>query len=137
MNLTLTGFNGATSARSWKSAGVLAPLPIALASMGPRARARGNTAANIQGINENALQWGHERALVEIPLTTEEKAEVLELQWGHERALVEITSVLVGLNIVIKLQWGHERALVEIGIAGRPRICPRRFTGATSARSWK
>src|ERR1017187_5319945 len=78
------------------------------ASMGPRARARGNTAANIQGINENALQWGHERALVEIPLTTEEKAEVLELQCGHERALV------------------------EIGIAGRPRICPRRFNGATS-----
>src|ERR1039458_8987578 len=113
MNLTLTGFNGATSARSWKSAGVLAPLPIALASMGPRARARGNTAANIQGINENALQWGHERALVEIPLTTEEKAEVLELQWGHERALVEITPGL------------------------RQSLGQSCFNGATSARSWK
>ena|ERR1017187_119697 len=105
--------------------------------MGPRARARGNQLFSAARLPPGQLQWGHERALVEIPLTTEEKAEVLELQWGHERALVEITSVLVGLNIVIKLQWGHERALVEIGIAGRPRICPRRFTGATSARSWK
>src|ERR1019366_8866520 len=83
------------------------------ASMGPRARARGNTAANIQGINENALQWGHERALVEIPLTTEEKAEVLQLQWGHERALVEITPGL------------------------RQSLGQSCFNGATSARSWK
>src|ERR1022692_1794803 len=113
MNLTLTGFNGATSARSWKSAGVLAPLPIALASMGPRARARGNTAANIQGADELELQWGHERALVEMPVVPTVGHNPYQLQWGHERALVEITPGL------------------------RQSLGQSCFNGATSARSWK
>src|ERR1017187_10062523 len=39
---------------------------------------------------------------------------------------------------LMELQWGHERALVEIREALRHhRAADRRFTGATSARSWK
>ena len=81
--------------------------------MGPRARARGN-----------------ERYLLEV-------AYVYLLQWGHERALVEMERWTEASRIVFWLQWGHERALVEI-----KRLCELHgelscFNGATSARSWK
>ena len=58
--------------------------------MGPRARARGNS--------------GQGRPQTDIPL----------LQWGHERALVEIRARYLTISHERKLQWGHERALVEI-----------------------
>ena len=64
-------------------------------------------------------------------------APATPLQWGHERALVEILLHQLELTARHKLQWGHERALVEIlsstGLLSA-FIC---FNGATSARSWK
>src|ERR1039457_4186208 len=81
--------------------------------MGPRARARGNNVSNEEGIGVKMLQWGHERALVEMDRTTAEAYSSAALQWGHERALVEIT-YLMKKESVLKC-----------------------FNGATSARSWK
>src|ERR1022692_1258585 len=60
------GFNGATSARSWKLSAFASSTVNCLASLGPRARARGNTAPRVSRIGARTLQWGHERALVEI-----------------------------------------------------------------------
>src|ERR1017187_10364665 len=62
----LSCFNGATSARSWKLSAFASSTVNCLASMGPRARARGNTAPRVSRIGARTLQWGHERALVEI-----------------------------------------------------------------------
>ena len=38
----------------------------------------------------------------------------MQLQWGHERALVEITGGSSHERTRYSLQWGHERALVEM-----------------------
>src|ERR1039458_6544392 len=84
------GFNGATSARSWKSnrsATYHVGLP---ASMGPRARARGNADGTVACSCATLLQWGHERALVEMTFDAAVDLARAKLQWGHERALVEI-----------------------------------------------
>ena len=61
-----------------------------LASMGPRARARGNAKSKPGAPRTPPLQWGHERALVEIKSTAWLSAIAARLQWGHERALVEM-----------------------------------------------
>src|ERR1022692_3647427 len=63
---TTRGFNGATSARSWKSGHHVRHAARTLASMGPRARARGNRGGELRRPNMRLLQWGHERALVEM-----------------------------------------------------------------------
>src|ERR1022692_4130679 len=59
-------FNGATSARSWKLRQRAGYAGAGHASMGPRARARGNTGYLRGPYSVPALQWGHERALVEM-----------------------------------------------------------------------
>src|ERR1017187_7684949 len=84
-----------------------------MASMGPRARARGNPNHSGAGHSRDVLQWGHERALVEIGRSP--------FRGGRRTAL----------------QWGHERALVEIRPIRPPRAAILGFNGATSARSWK
>src|ERR1017187_9854872 len=84
-------FNGATSARSWKCRGHRgAALQTMRASMGPRARARGNPGSQISPAQAAQLQWGHERALVEIWFRFLRGGAPEWLQWGHERALVEM-----------------------------------------------
>ena len=82
--------------------------------MGPRARARGNAALGGGLGGAAALQWGHERALVEMPDVFGQCLLTHELQWGHERALVEISKPSSSHFTLSLLQWGHERALVEI-----------------------
>src|ERR1022692_2675349 len=79
----LRSFNGATSARSWKwnygpTSGVGRP-----ASMGPRARARGNHSSAVGPPVVALLQWGHERALVEIKGDSTQRTPTGLLQWGH------------------------------------------------------
>src|SRR5579883_609338 len=62
------GFNGAASARSRKCALNLALYVAGVASMGPRARARGNRPILLDFPHRCSfwLQWGRERALAEI-----------------------------------------------------------------------
>src|SRR5579883_1115431 len=108
------GFNGAASARSRKSEGYDRLRGRNVASMGPRARARGNgtrrRCRNSQKFSFNGaasarsrkcprlpsqpayhrLQWGRERALAEMVRDEERRLKGKELQWGRERALAEI-----------------------------------------------
>ena len=85
-------FNGATSARSWKLSG-----------------------SGYARIALTKLQWGHERALVEMRRGCWGGCFSLWLQWGHERALVEMMNAPTGPSACSAvLQWGHERALVEM-----------------------
>ena len=85
------------------------------ASMGPRARARGNlTRKGVCALSLTKLQWGHERALVEMRALDLLKSKHAGLQWGHERALVEMPIPWLTSKAFLTLQWGHERALVEI-----------------------
>ena len=68
------------------------------------------------------LQWGHERALVEMRPKLAHPIAAVRLQWGHERALVEILYRRHTEFLAAGLQWGHERALVEINpLAPRKR----------------
>src|SRR5579885_1695765 len=64
------GFNGAASARSRKCALNLALYVAGVASMGPRARARGNRPILLDFPHRCSfwLQWGRERALAEMNL---------------------------------------------------------------------
>ena len=114
LHVTVLCFNGATSARSWKYHEDAAEAREWLASMGPRARARGNMTGYQQVVAAVRLQWGHERALVEITRASSHSPAISWLQWGHERALVEIRTRRETPTTLGRLQWGHERALVEI-----------------------
>src|ERR1017187_5643635 len=89
-------------------------LSARVASMGPRARARGNRYIQRTDGQPWWLQWGHERALVEIGRRASGGCRYPGLQWGHERALVEIASAGIFSFLSTQLQWGHERALVEM-----------------------
>src|ERR1039458_5267564 len=84
------------------------------ASMGPRARARGNEqCCDLGGGCIGASMGPRARAR------------------GNVAGIAELRCKRCGL------QWGHERALVEIrGVRSLPRR-RRSFNGATSARSWK
>src|SRR5579885_2248949 len=155
------GFNGAASARSRKSEGYDRLRGRNVASMGPRARARGNgtrrRCRNSQKFSFNGaasarsrkcprlpsqpafqrLQWGRERALAEIRKVTHRRAADTRLQWGRERALAEMVRDEERRLKGKELQWGRERALAEIrGPWERvsERFC---FNGAASARSRK
>src|ERR1017187_1722519 len=82
-------------ARARGNAGVWETLcQVRRASMGPRARARGNAAGIAElRCKRCGLQWGHERALVEMMFVNAPLTWSVELQWGHERALVEIRPI--------------------------------------------
>ena len=85
-----SGFNGATSARSWNC-----------------------DPANAGAGGYFALQWGHERALVELSLTS---SSVLRYSSFNGATSARSWNWLRTLNALPKLrllQWGHERALVE------------------------
>ena len=132
------------------------------ASMGPRARARGNSPECSRSLSDSKLQWGHERALVEILWSATRLNWISSLQWGHERALVEIPSHPPALIEAIEASmgprarargnegwefWGENGHRASMGPRARARgnkwtrLCPSRqglcFNGATSARSWK
>src|ERR1017187_8051574 len=106
--------------------------------MGPRARARGNKELTEEAEDDARLQWGHERALVEIHQIRFLRAVDCPASMGpRARARGNLTRKGVCALSLTKLQWGHERALVEMpvcAVSWAPRRC---FNGATSARSWK
>src|SRR5579885_359895 len=155
------GFNGAASARSRKSEGYDRLRGRNVASMGPRARARGNgtrrRCRNSQKFSFNGaasarsrkcprlpsqpafqrLQWGRERALAEIRKVTHRRAADTRLQWGRERALAEMVRDEERRLKGKELQWGRERALAEIPPATSPPPPDEGFNGAASARSRK
>ena len=70
------------------------------------------------------LQWGHDRAVVELARLRYSPSRIGMLQWGHDRAVVELlNSIIPLLNHVVAsmgprprgaLQWGHDRAVVEL-----------------------
>src|ERR1022692_3911955 len=178
-------FNGATSARSWKSGqrpggrsgrgASMGPRARArgnvnaliqgeigyVASMGPRARARGNGSASGGGASIGLASMGpRARARGNVPIyfvwqrqdgasmgpRARARGNLLDesavwprywLQWGHERALVEMNRKSWSRRGNALLQWGHERALVEISLPRGCRQSQHGFNGATSARSWK
>src|ERR1039458_9360571 len=105
-----------------------------LASMGPRARARGNEQEKLEQARQRFASMGPRARARGNKSTAWLSAIAAWLQWGHERALVEMIALGVSPRPHAVLQWGHERALVEIrGRAGR-RPISRCFNGATSAR---
>ena len=156
-------FNGATSARSWKWGKAAAPRQHRRASMGPRARARGNeatpgldymgawasmgprarargnpAAGDGQTVRASRFNGATSARSWKSTMAGLVNAAPDPLQWGHERALVEISVCLPNSTAPDPLQWGHERALVEMRMCGLST--PARwscFNGATSARSWK
>src|ERR1017187_4837106 len=108
------------------------------ASMGPRARARGNATQPVVWRWKVWLQWGHERALVEIPSSSLPTSTVSALQWGDEGGLVEIqpgSFQVIGRGSASMGPRARARGNVTDTDSGRRLIA--RFNGATSARSWK
>ena len=106
------------------------------------------------------LQWGHERALVEMlagGVTTIRQLSFngatsarswklaghygyAALRGGFNGATSARSWKLMltrSQRFVLELQWGHERALVEIHFTTAFVAGASRFNGATSARSWK
>ena len=82
--------------------------------MGPRARARGNSLTPADRFGDLAASMGPRARARGNPPIGEWTVRVPKLQWGHERALVEIKQIQTMFAAFIELQWGHERALVEI-----------------------
>src|SRR5579885_2638814 len=131
------GFNGAASARSRKSEGYDRLRGRNVASMGPRARARGNgtrrRCRNSQKFSFNGAASARSRKCPRLP----SQPAFQRLQWGRERALAEIRKVTHRRAADTRLQWGRERALAEIPRATSPPPPDEGFNGAASARSRK
>src|SRR5579885_612949 len=134
------GLNGAASARSRKCPSPEWSRFARTASMGPRARARGNARSISRSMWRGWLQWGRERALAEIGQSSSTfrtaahsgfngaasarsrksasqillNQRIVMLQWGRERALAEIQPRECRPVVFGLLQWGRERALAEI-----------------------
>src|ERR1039458_3077669 len=134
----MSDLNGATSARSWKCNATGGMAVEGLASMGPRARARGNTfvvASHFDGPGASMGPRARARG---------NSARKLPGHWPGQ-CFNGATSARswkchgYGLRAPIDsaLQWGHERALVEMRPPRMELQAISRFNGATSARSWK
>ena len=76
-----------------------------------------------------ARSWNCFPTLPEIP-------EAKGLQWGHDRAVVELEPRMILRAARVPLQWGHDRAVVEFQEHLREPRCIVSFNGATTARSW-
>ncbi len=112
--LARSGFNGATTSRSWNPGLNLLASP-----------------------DQMLLQWGHDLAVVESAVLLPGVFPVATLQWGHDLAVVEslqvsahtATQVLASMGprprgrgiryhapflpTCCRLQWGHDLAVVE------------------------
>src|ERR1035441_8704490 len=102
-----------------------------MASMGPRARARGNPNHSGAGHSRDVLQWGHERALVEIRPIRPPRAAILGFNGATSARSWKWSEVGACGLLWFGLQWGHERALVEIISTRRDRAAGRSFNGAS------
>ena len=60
------------------------------------------------------LQWGHERALVEMALATRMRIMSIAASMGPRARARGNAPNETACPLVPALQWGHERALVEI-----------------------
>ena len=64
--------------------------------MGPRPRGRGiGLGGGVGQVAILVLQWGHDRAVVELDIDQEGMTREGKLQWGHDRAVVELMKSLV------------------------------------------
>src|ERR1039457_973011 len=106
-------------------------------SMGPRARARGNTAKATPWPVCMMLQWGHERALVEIGNLAAIEWVVYRASMGpRARARGNDAAERVGVGVEVASMGPRARARGNTKAGNRSRYTPDRFNGATSARSW-
>src|ERR1017187_4929604 len=105
--------------------------------MGPRPRGRGITVASVNSsVSPDASMGPRPRGRGILRKRREANRHSM-LQWGHDRAVVELTNGAAGSNGTNgTLQWGHDRAVVELRTYGRRWITPASFNGATTARSW-
>ena len=87
-------------------------------------------------LDPGRLQWGHDRAVVELFTADDKNATTYPLQWGHDRAVVELAPTPGTQPQHWWLQWGHDRAVVELRSHLSGRRQADRFNGATTARSW-
>ena len=87
---------------------------LTIASMGPRACARGNDFQANGFLYLGWLQWGREHVLAEIKEAGAEFAATISLQWGREHVLAEIEPAEPATPTDKKLQWGREHVLAEI-----------------------
>src|ERR1017187_10158591 len=81
-------YNGATSARSWKSRAAGGHAVNLQASMGPRARARGNGLGERAEFAGSGASMGPRARARGNQTGLRRTTWVYLLQWGHERALV-------------------------------------------------
>src|SRR5579883_633820 len=112
------GFNGAASARSRKCALNLALYVAGVASMGPRARARGNRPILLDFPHRCSfwLQWGRERALAEMNPAAGQRLPAIFASMGPRARARGNRPILLDFphRCSFWLQWGRERALAEI-----------------------
>src|SRR5579884_599408 len=110
-----SGFNGATTLRSWKP------------SMEPTKR------SGTLGFNGATTLRSWKRAMV---ITARYGGRWL--QWSHDLAVVETAHGPSWAPLAEELQWSHDLAVVETRWrAGAAAERPDRFNGATTLRSWK
>src|ERR1022692_1871108 len=113
-------------------------LVVQVASMGPRARARGNILIGAAYTGTDLLQWGHERALVEMP--PRQRNPVPAVPGFNGATSARSWKYLVG-GIRGLPTYGFNGATSARSWKLTPTECDgsklRSFKGATSARSWK
>src|ERR1017187_2231057 len=127
--------------------------------MGPRPRGRGIGISGSPVSPAGSLQWGHDRAVVELRLlhlfgcllraSMGPRPRGRGIRWdGNGQSVREAASMgprprgrgiagqAASIAILTLLQWGHDRAVVEFSV-GEGRCClVGGFNGATTARSW-
>src|SRR5579885_525660 len=110
------GLNGAASARSRKCPSPEWSRFARTASMGPRARARGNARSISRSMWRGWLQWGRERALAEMSPAAGQRLPAIFASMGPRARARGNRPILLDFphRCSFWLQWGRERALAEI-----------------------
>src|SRR5579885_1731772 len=134
------GFNGAASARSRKCALNLALYVAGVASMGPRARARGNRPILLDFPHRCSfwLQWGRERARADMnPAAVQRLPAIFASMGPRARARGNPAARMPPGRLWSASMGPRARARGNLPSRKRPRRRARRFNGAASARSRK
>ncbi len=87
---------------------------IALASMGPRASARGNEGHLAARAALSVLQWGRAHLRAEIGERSATVEAAKKLQWGRAHLRAEIRSGWRRNSAAVELQWGRAHLRAEI-----------------------
>src|ERR1022692_993247 len=110
-------FNGATSARSWKCNGDVGCDAEHAASMGPRARARGNNRGLVTRTHQLQASMGPRARARGNGLGERAEFAGSGASMGPRARARGNQTGLRRTTWVYLLQWGHERALVEMRMA--------------------